>query len=223
MTLVDRRRFIGNTALAGLGVALVPVDDALAQSDGVRPAPMMRTPTFVQTNGISMAVYEQGSGPAVIFCHGFPELAFSWRRQVEAIAAAGYHAIAPDQRGFGLTRGPEDPTQYDLQIVCDDLAGLMDAKGIDRAVFCGHDWGGYLVWSMGRLHPQRCLGVIGLNTAAGRPEGMPPAKDARANDIVMTENYYIDTFMEPGRAEAVLEADVRKNVRLLSESRRDLG
>lgn len=209
MTL-NRRSFLQSASLASLGMTLSLNPGVLAQTPGVRPAPMMPSPSFIDTNGITMAVYEQGSGPAVIFCHGFPELAFSWRHQIPAVADAGYHAIAPDMRGYGLTGGPEDPMQYDMQIFCDDLVGVMDARGIEKAVFCGHDWGGAVVWAMARLYPERCLGIIGLNTAAGRPAGLPPAENARPNDIVMTPNYYVATFMPPGQAEAVLEADVRK-------------
>ncbi len=206
----SRRQFLQSSSYAALGLTLSSVPAVYGQSSGVRPAPMMPAPTFVDTNGISMAVYEKGSGPAIVFCHGFPELAFSWRHQLDAVAAAGFHGIAPDQRGYGLTGGPDDPMQYDMGIFCDDLVGMLDAKGIDRAVFCGHDWGGAVVWAMGRLHPDRCLGIIGLNTAAGRPTGLPPADDAVPNNIVMTPNYYVATFMPPGQAEAALEADVRK-------------
>ena len=141
----------------------------------------------------------------MIFCHGFPELAFSWRHQLPAVAEAGFHAIAPDQRGYGLTGGPEDPMQYDMGFLCRDLVGLMDAKGIDKAVFCGHDFGGVVVWAMGRLHPDRCLGIIGLNTSAQLPDGLPGS-----NGIARTPNYYSNAFRVPGRAEPVLEADVRK-------------
>ncbi len=87
---------------------------------------------------------------------------------------------------------------------------MLDVKGIEKAVFCGHDWGGAVVWAMGRLYPEHCLGIIGLNTAAARPAGLPPAGDAQPNDIVMSPNYYVATFMPPGVAEAALSADVRK-------------
>ena len=207
---VSRRQFLNRSGIAALGLVCGGIPNLQAQSNGVRPAPMMPAPNFVDTNGINMAVYEKGSGPAVVFCHGFPELAFSWRNQLDAVAAAGFHGLAPDQRGYGLTGGPSDPSQYDMQIFCDDLVGMLDAKGIDKAVFCGHDWGGAVVWAMGRLHPDRCSGIIGLNTAAGRPAGLPPAADAQPNDIVMSPNYYVATFMPPGLAEEALSANVRK-------------
>ncbi|MCH7815341.1 MAG: alpha/beta hydrolase [Proteobacteria bacterium] len=206
---VDRRRFLKTSAVSGLAAAVYPMLALGADSKGVRPAPMMPVPSFVATNGINMAVYEKGTGPAIVFCHGFPELAFSWRSQIDAVSLAGYHAIAPDQRGYGLTGGPDDPSEYDMQIFCDDLAGLLDAKGIDRAVFCGHDWGGAVVWAMAVLHPDRCSGIIGLNTPANRPASLPAVTDSEPSLIVMSPNYYIATFMPPGQAEAILEADVR--------------
>lgn len=207
---INRRKFLLSISVAGIGASALPFSSLKAQSNSVAAAPMMPTPTFIATNGIDMGVYEKGSGPAVVFCHGFPELAFSWRAQIDAISAAGYHAIAPDQRGYGITGGPESPAEYDMQIFCDDLAGMLDAKGIEKAVFCGHDWGGAVVWAMARLHPDRCSGIIGLNTAAGRPTDLPPLTNPATPLIVMSPNYYVATFMPPGHAEAVLEADVRK-------------
>lgn len=119
---------------------------------------------FVQTNGIRMAVYEKGSGFPVVLCHGFPELAFSWRHQLPALANGGFRAIAPDQRGYGKTHKPDDVAEYDIQHLADDLAGLLDALDLEKAVFCGHDWGGHVVWEMPLFHPERVAGVIGLNT-----------------------------------------------------------
>lgn len=207
--LVSRRKFMHSALTAGLAVATYPLPVFSAGAPKVRPAPMMPAPSYVETNGITMAVYDKGEGPAVVFCHGFPELAFSWRSQIEAISAAGFRALAPDQRGYGLTGGPADPSQYHITDLCDDLAGMLDAKSIDKAVFCGHDWGGGVVWAMARLYPERCLGIIGLNTPAGRPAHLPPVENQAPSLITRSENYYVTTFMSPGEAEAVLEADVR--------------
>ena len=124
----NRRRFLGSSMSLAIGSTLTPFPLNHAQVNGVNPAPGMPEPSIVPTNGINMAVYEQGSGLAVIFCHGFPELAYSWRNQLGAVADAGYHAIAPDQRGFGMTGGPQDPMQYDIGIFCEDLVGMMNAK-----------------------------------------------------------------------------------------------
>jgi pimeloyl-ACP methyl ester carboxylesterase len=102
-------------------------------------------PSFIETNGIRMAVYEEGKGYPVVLCHGFPELAFSWRHQVPALAEAGFRAIAPDLRGYGRTDKPADIEAYDIIHLANDLAGLLDALQIEKAVFCGHDWGGHVV------------------------------------------------------------------------------
>ncbi len=210
-TALTRRGFLHTTgALAG-ALAL----PGLARGADVRPAPGMPAPRFVQTNGIRMAVYEQGSGLPVVLCHGFPELAFSWRFQLPALAEAGFRAIAPDQRGYGLTDRPKDVAEYSLRHLCDDMAGMLDALEIDKAVFVGHDWGGGVVWMMARLHPDRCLGIVGVNTPGGRPPGMPRRQPTEEPLIVRSENYYTVQFQEPGRAEKALSADVRKSFEML--------
>src|SRR5262249_20700209 len=117
--------------------------------------PVFPGPAMVKTNGIRLAVYEQGEGFPVVLCHGFPELAYSWRHQLPALANAGFRAIAPDQRGYGASDRPAAVEAYRIDHLCDDLVGLLDAKGIKKAVFCGHDWGGFVVWMMPILHPQR--------------------------------------------------------------------
>ncbi|WP_210211062.1 alpha/beta hydrolase [Mesorhizobium sp. M9A.F.Ca.ET.002.03.1.2] len=119
---------------------------------------------YVRTNGIDMAVYEAGKGPAMVLLHGFPELAFSWRHQIAPLAAAGYRVIVPDQRGYGLTERPSKVEDYDMVHLTGDLIGLLDALGVEKAVFAGHDWGGLIAWQMPLFHQNRVAGVIGLNT-----------------------------------------------------------
>ena len=181
--------------------ATEPVDDTVVQ-----PAPGLPEPRYIDTNGIRMAVYDTGGdGIPVVFNHGFPELAYSWRHQLEALADAGYRAIEPDQRGYGLTDSPEGMENYTLGHLCGDMDGMLDALGIDQAVFCGHDWGGGVVWMMVRLFPEKVKGVIGVNTPA-----FHPAHQRDPNPlIVRTENYYTTTFQPEGQAEAVLSKDVR--------------
>jgi pimeloyl-ACP methyl ester carboxylesterase len=169
-------------------------------------------PSFVPTNGIRMAVHERGAGFPVILSHGWPELAYSWRHQVEALAAAGYRAIAPDQRGYGATEAPEPIDAYDIHHLTGDLVGLLDALSLERAVFCGHDWGGLVVWSMALLHPGRVAGVIGVNTPFLSRSPAQPLPLMRAT---LGESFYIVQFQEPGRAEAVLERDVRATLSLM--------
>ncbi len=169
-------------------------------------------PRMIRTNGIDMAVYEAGpkNGFPVVLCHGFPELAYSWRHQLPALAAAGYHAIAPDQRGYGGTSRPEKIEDYDIVHLTDDLAGLLDAMEIRKAVFCGHDWGGLVVWQMALRHPDRVAGVIGVNTPFFPRAPMDPIALFRAT---YGDNMYIVYFQKPGEADRVLAADVGKTFR----------
>ena len=165
-----------------------------------------------QVNGIELAYYEAGprDGVPLILCHGFPELAFSWRHQIKAFAEAGRWVIAPDQRGYGLTSRPEAVTDYDLEHLTGDLVGLLDHLGVEQAIFCGHDWGGFVVWQMPLMHPDRVAGVIGLNT--------PFIPRAPADPIAIMRmrfgpDMYIVWFQTPGDADAVLSADVDKTMR----------
>ena len=162
-----------------------------------------------QVNGIEMAYYEAGprEGAPVILCHGFPELAFSWRHQLKALADAGRWVIAPDQRGYGLTSRPDAVTDYDMEHLTGDLVGLLDHLGVGKAIFCGHDWGGIIVWQMPLLHPERTAGVIGLNTPFMARAPADPIDIMRRR---FGEDMYIVHFQKPGEADAVLDADVGK-------------
>ncbi|MCI0633533.1 MAG: alpha/beta hydrolase, partial [Actinobacteria bacterium] len=160
--------------------------------------------------GITLAVHELGEGPAVVFCHGFPELAFSWRHQLPALAAAGFRAIAPDQRGYGASDRPDAIAAYDMQHLTGDLVALLDALGIPRAVFVGHDWGGFVAWAMPVLHPERCAGVIGVNTPYLPRSAVPPTQLMRMLVGGRDERLYILWFQKPGVADDVLARDVRR-------------
>ena len=172
----------------------------------------MPTPKMVKTNGIDMAVYEAGpkDGVPVVLCHGFPELAFSWRYQIKALGDAGFHVLAPDQRGYGLTSRPEKIEDYDMKHLTGDLAGMLDAFGIDKAVFAGHDWGGMVVWQMAIYQPDRVSGVIGVNTPF-LPR--PPVDPIMAMRAMYGENMYIVFFQKPGVADALLAKDTGKAFR----------
>jgi pimeloyl-ACP methyl ester carboxylesterase len=174
-------------------------------------AARMPDPQHALINGVDLHWYEVGqntkgrAGVPLIFCHGWPELAFSWRHQLEACKAAGVWAIAPDQRGFGLTKGPEAVEDYDIEHLTGDLVGLMDHLGVDRAIFIGHDWGGIVVWQMPLLHPTRVAGVIGLNTPYMLRSPVDPIAIMRAR---MGDEMYIVHFQKPGEADAILDAKV---------------
>ncbi len=174
-------------------------------------------------NGLSMHIAEQGAGqgagqdarPAVVLCHGFPELWYSWRHQIPALAAAGFRVIAPDQRGYGDTSAPEAIDSYSQKYLCEDLVALLDALEIEKAVFVGHDWGGAVVWNMGLHFPERTRGVIGVNTPFF-PQAPASILEARAADPGIWDYQFY--FQEPGVAEAELEADVEKSFRLIFRS-----
>jgi pimeloyl-ACP methyl ester carboxylesterase len=172
----------------------------------------MPEPTMIKTNGIDMAVYEAGpkDGLPVVMCHGFPELAYSWRHQIPALAAAGFRAIAPDQRGYGRTSRPENVRDYDMAHLTGDLAGMLDALGLKKAIFCGHDWGGLIVWQMPLFHPDRVAGVIGVNTPFLARPPIDPIMGMRA---MFGENMYIVYFQKPGEADVALAKDVGKSFR----------
>lgn len=114
------------------------------------------THRVIETNGIRMRIAEQGEGPLVLLCHGFPESWYSWRHQIAALAAAGFHAVAPDMRGYGGTEAPEAIDQYTLRHLVGDMVGVLDALGAETAVIAGHDWG--------RRWPgmRRCCGRTGF-------------------------------------------------------------
>jgi pimeloyl-ACP methyl ester carboxylesterase len=162
---------------------------------------------FVDANGVQLSVYEAGepSGPTVVLSHGFPELAYSWRRQLPALAAAGFHVLAPDQRGYGGSAKPATVAEYDIVHLTGDLIGLLDAVGVDRAVFVGHDWGGFVVWQMPFLHADRVAGIVGLNTPHVPRMPIRPVELFRN---AMGENFYIVWFQTPDVPEAQLDANV---------------
>ena len=174
--------------------------------------PGLPEPQYADVNGIRMAYYEAGprQGVPVVFCHGFPELAFSWRHQIAALAAAGRWVIAPDQRGYGLTPGPEVVEAYDMEHLTGDLVGLLDHLGVEKAIFVGHDWGGIVVWQMPLLHPSRVAGVIGLNTPFTPRLPLDPIEMFRN---AYGEDMYIVHFQKPGEADARLGADPERTIR----------
>ncbi len=164
---------------------------------------------YAQTNGIRMAYYEAGPkrGVPIVLCHGFPELAFSWRHQLKALGDAGRWAVAPDQRGYGLTDRPAAVESYDMENLTADLVGLLDHLGVEKAIFAGHDWGGIVVWQMPLRHPTRTAGVIGLNTPFMPRAPVDPIAIMRQR---MGDEMYIVHFQKPGEADAVLDGDVGK-------------
>lgn len=173
-----------------------------------RPIPLPPRPDG-RGGGLTLSVHDAGDGPAVVMCHGFPELGYSWRHQLPALAAAGFRALAPDQRGYGASERPDAIPAYDIHHLTGDLVALLDALGIERAVFVGHDWGGFVVWAMPVLHPGRTAGVVGVNTPNVPRSPMPPTTLMRALVGGHDERMYILWFQEPGVADPVLDRDTR--------------
>ena len=114
----------------------------------------------IATNGISLHVTEQGEGPAVLFCHGFPDTSYTWRRQMKAVASAGFRAIAPDMRGYGRSSAPADAALYTPLHTAGDLVGLLDALNVPSAVIVGHDWGATHAWNAALMRPDRFKAVF---------------------------------------------------------------
>ncbi|MBN8981374.1 MAG: alpha/beta hydrolase [Rhizobiales bacterium] len=122
---------------------------------------------YANVNGIRLGFYEAGPKSdtiPIVLCHGWPEMAFSWRHQIKDLSEAGFRVIAPDQRGYGATDRPEKVEDYSIENLTADLIGLLDHLKIDKAIFVGHDWGGFIVWQMPLRYPNRVAGVVGVNT-----------------------------------------------------------
>jgi pimeloyl-ACP methyl ester carboxylesterase len=163
----------------------------------------------VATNGIELHLVEHGDGPPVVLCHGFPELAFSWRHQLPALADAGFRAIAPDMRGYGRSSIPEPVEAYDVATLCADLTGLLDAFGEQSAIFVGHDWGANVVWELAVLAPERVTAVAGMSVPFVPRAPAPPIPIMRRH---LGEDFYIVWFQQPGVADAELGRDVRRTL-----------
>ena len=167
------------------------------------------TPTlrFIQVNGITMRIAEMGSGPLVVLVHGWPESWYSWRHQLPALAAAGYHAVAPDMRGYGRTDKPLAVEDYDIHHVSADIVGIVDALGEKTAVLVSHDWGAIVAWQCMLLHPDRFRALVAMSVPFGGRGPMSLVdmlKKAHGDDF-----FYILYFQEPGVAEAEFDADPR--------------
>ena len=164
----------------------------------------------LDVNGLRMQVAVQGSGPLVLLCHGFPELWVSWRAQLEALAAAGYRAVAPDMRGYGGTTAPGDATAYTQLHLVGDMVELVRALKETQAVIVGHDWGAPVAWNSALLRPDVFRAVVGMSVPfapPGRVEMLSALSQAGIHD------FYLQYFQAPGVAEAELEQDAGASIR----------
>ncbi|WP_427024747.1 alpha/beta fold hydrolase [Aureimonas ureilytica] len=227
---ITRRSLLAGLAALTLGTA------APAWAD----APPMPPSTRIATNGVTLNVFEAGSGPAVVLLHGFPGLAYTWRHQIPALVAAGYRVIVPDLRGYGASDAPSGIEAYDIDDLTGDVVGLLDRLEIREAVFMGHDWGGLLAWQMALLHRDRVAGVISLNTphvphwglwlhpaivGPALGDGKTFTADPQADPIaqmrkVYSPDMYVLMFQDGDRADRAMDADPRTTIR--SAYRKDL-
>jgi pimeloyl-ACP methyl ester carboxylesterase len=166
----------------------------------------------VSANGIEIFLREQGEGPLVVLCHGWPELSYSWRHQLPAIAAAGFRAVAPDMRGFGKTSAPADVEAYSIFDHVGDMVALVQALGEKQAVIIGHDWGAPVAWHAALFRPDIFTAVAGLSVPPPFRGRGRPLDTLRDSGIT---NFYWQYFQTPGVAEAELERDVALSMRTL--------
>jgi epoxide hydrolase A/B len=163
----------------------------------------------IATNGVELNVLDEGEGPLVVLCHGFPEIAYSWRHQIPALAGAGFRVVAPDMRGFGRSSVPREIEAYDVVALCADMTGLLDQLDEQSAIFVGHDWGANVVWQLALQQPQRVRAVAGLSVPFIPRAPAAPIPIMRRH---LGKDFYIVWFQEPGVADAALAQDVRRTL-----------
>ena len=219
---LSRRDVLGAAAGAlAVGAAVAAPAKAVMPEPGVEapdspswvdPATPEVTHRMIETNGIRIHVAEQGTGPLVILCHGFPECWYSWRHQLPALAAAGFRAVAPDLRGYGRSDRPQEAEKYTVLHHVGDMVGLLDALGVKQAVIAGHDIGAPVAWQAALLRPDRFRGVIALGPPF-RPRAfggsMPPTTLMPRNENAV----FYQLFLQTPQAEAALEGNMRRAFR----------
>ncbi|HLJ63510.1 MAG TPA: alpha/beta hydrolase [Stellaceae bacterium] len=171
---------------------------------------MSITHHHITANGIKLHLAEAGEGPLVIFCHGWPESWYSWRHQLPALAEAGFHAVAPDMRGYGESDAPEAIEAYSLLHLVGDMVGLVEALGQKEAIIVGHDWGAPVAWSAALLRPDLFRKVAAMSVPHRRRAPARPLEILRKAGL---HTYYWIYFQEPGVAEAEFERDVAATMR----------
>lgn len=165
----------------------------------------------VSCPGAELEVFVAGEGRPIVLCHGWPELAYSWRHQIGPLAEAGYRVIVPNQRGYGRSSRPADVAAYDIEHLTGDLVALLDHYGHEEAVFVGHDWGAIVVWNLAMMHAQRVSHVINLSV---------PFMERGATEWVgffeslLGPDFYIVHFnRQPGVADRVFEENGERFLR----------
>jgi len=171
---------------------------------------------LVSVNGVQLEVFEAGrenAGNPIVLCHGWPEHAFSWRYQIPALVAAGYHVIVPNQRGYGRSSCPTEVTEYGIEHLTGDLVALLDHYGYDNATFVGHDWGANVVWRLAMLHPGRVRRIV--NLALPYQERTEQPWIQWMEEAFGPDNYFVHFNRQPGVADAELERNTARFLRNL--------
>jgi pimeloyl-ACP methyl ester carboxylesterase len=218
---LSRRDILWAGGALAIGSAFVEPSRAAAQEPSgitsepnswVDPAMPEVTHRMVETDGVRLHVAEQGSGPLVILCHGFPECWYSWRHQLRALAEAGFRAVAPDLRGYGRSDRPRELEKYTLLHDLGDMVDLVDALGAEQAVIAGHDVGATIAWQAALMRPDRFRAVIALSVPF-RPRAfgvsVPPT-------TLMPQNVdatFYQLWLQTPEAEAALGRDLRRTFR----------
>lgn len=170
------------------------------------------THRFVDVNGVKLHIAEQGQGPLVLLLHGWPESWYSWRHQFDALAAAGYRVVAPDQRGYARSEQPPDVESYTMLHLVGDVIALIEELGEEQAVVVGHDWGAPVAWVAAMLRPDKVRAVAGLSIPPILPGGMIRPS---VSHLLWGEGFYQIYFQEPGVADTELAKDIPTSFRRL--------
>lgn len=165
---------------------------------------------MIETNGVTLRVVVEGNGPLLLLLHGFPQCWYLWRHQIDELVAAGYQVAVPDQRGYGGSDMPAEIEAYEGRKLVADAIGIADALGHEKFTLVTHDFGAVLGWDTALLHPDRVTAVFALSVPPMRMQA-----DVTRQDGVGDNFFYVVYFQQPGVAEAELDADVRKSLRML--------
>jgi pimeloyl-ACP methyl ester carboxylesterase len=174
------------------------------------PGPPTIKHRIIEANGLKIHIAEQGSGPLVLLCHGFPESWYSWRHQIPAIAAAGYHAVAPDLRGYGGTDAPPERDSYTIMDLVGDMVGIVAALGEKQATIVGHDWGATVAWHSALLRPDMFPAVVAMSVPYRQRGPVPPLRSLRQQGL---NTYYWIYYQDVGVADAEYDRDPKDTLR----------
>jgi pimeloyl-ACP methyl ester carboxylesterase len=205
---LSRRDLMGSIA-AGLALPAATAS-AQAAAEYRYPGPTTIHHRRVVANGLNVHVAEQGTGPLVLLCHGFPESWYSWRHQIPALAAAGYRVVAPDLRGYGGTEGPPERESYTIMHLVGDIVGLVAALGEQQATLIGHDWGANVAWQAALLRPDVFPVLAALSVPYRQRGPAPPLRLLRQAGL---NTYYWIYYQDVGVADAEYDRDPKATLR----------